>query len=162
MKSLLIILLPLSVFVTSTKGQNMKQKSFIGTWTLLKFTLKQADGKISYPYGENPIGQLLYDGNGNMMVEIMKPDIKKFESPNPLQGTPEEISSAYNGFIAYYGTYTIQPASNLIIHHIKACSFPNWVDQYQRRFYEFEGNKLILRTDLIGSTEGELIWQRIQ
>ncbi|MBP6978623.1 MAG: lipocalin-like domain-containing protein [Lentimicrobiaceae bacterium] len=49
-----------------------------------------------------------------------------------LQWTSEEIITAYNGFLAYYGTYQILTDSNLIIHNIKACSFPNWVGQNQQ------------------------------
>ena len=80
-------------------------KQFIGTWTLIKCTAIQKDGKITFPYGEKPIGQILYDTKGNMMVEIMNQEIKKFKNDNPFQGIPEEIVPAYNGFLAYYGTY---------------------------------------------------------
>jgi hypothetical protein len=97
-----------------------------------------------------------------MMVEIMKPGIKKFEQPNLLQGTPEEVVPAYNGFIAYYGSYKVVPDSGLVIHSIKACSFPNWVGKEQRRYYEFKDGNLILKTSLIGSSRYELMWQKTQ
>jgi len=106
------------------KGKNTSP-DFIGTWTLLKCVAYQADGALLYPYGEHPVGQLLYDRKGNMMVEIMKPGIKKFASANLLQGTPEEILPAYYGFIAYYGTYTVKKDSDLIVHHIASSLFPN-------------------------------------
>ena len=61
------------------------------------------------------------------MVMIMKQEIRKFNNENPFQGTPEEIIPAYNGFLAYYGIYEILADSNLIIHNLKACSFPNRV-----------------------------------
>ena len=131
-------------------------------WTLIKCAGKQKDGKVDYPYGENPVGQLLYDSKGNMMVEIMKQGIKKFASPNPSQGVPEEIIPAYNGFVAYYGTYNVVTDSNLVIHHIRASSFPNWVNQDQRRYYEFKNDQLILRTSFIGSEQYELTWKRVE
>jgi len=96
------------------------------------------------------------------MVEIMKPGIKKFAAVNLLQGTPEEILLAYHGFIAYYGTYKVVPDSNLVVHHIKACSFPNWVDQDQERYYELKSDQLILRTSLIGSERYELTWKKAE
>ena len=135
-------------------------EQFIGTWKLIKCIAIQKDGKITFPYGEKPLGQILYDTKGNMMVEIMNQEVKKFNSENPLQGTPEEIIPAYNGFLAYYGTYKILPDSNLIIHSIKACSFPNWVGQNQERHFEFENNKLILRTPSISSVQFELTWEK--
>jgi len=151
------------IFLTSFQNEhNMISNDFVGTWTLEKCVATQKDGKINYPYGEKPIGQLLYDEKGNMMVEIMKPGIKKFASTNLLQGTPEEILPAYYGFIAYYGTYRVIPDSNIVIHHLIACSFPNWVNQDQKRYYEFKNNQLILRTSLIGSERYELIWQKVE
>jgi len=65
-----------------------------------------------------------------------------------VQSTPEEIVPAYNGFLGYYGSYKVVPDSNLVIHHIKACSFPYWVGQDQRRYYEFKEGILILKTPL--------------
>ena len=155
----LITVVILTVF-SSFKKKNNTSPAFIGIWTLLKCVSYGQDGKVTYPYGENPLGQLLYDAKGNMMVEIMKPGIKKFEQPNLLQGNPEEIVPAYNGFIGYYGSYKIVPDSNMVIHHIKACSFPNWVGQDQRRYFEFKDGNLILKTSLIGSARYELTWQK--
>ena len=135
---------------------------FAGIWELLQCIAVGADGKVNYPYGEKPLGQLFYNESGNMMVEIMKPGIKKFVSPNPLAGTPEEILPAYSGFIAYYGTYRIMPDSDVIIHHLKGCSFPNWINHDQARHYSFENKKLKLSTSWIGSERYELTWQRIK
>lgn len=153
----------LCIVLTSFQCEhNQITNDFIGIWTLQKCVAKQKDGKVNYPYGEKPVGQLLYDEKGNMMVEIMKPGIKKFASANLLQGTPEEILPAYYGFIAYYGTYKMVPDSNLVIHHLKACSFPNWVDQDQRRYYEFKNKQLILTTSFIGLEQYELTWQKVE
>jgi hypothetical protein len=146
---------------TQTKLNQVElMKHFIGTWTLIKCVAIQQDGKITFPYGEKPIGQILYDSKGNMMVEIMNQEIKKFKNDNPFQGIPEEIVPAYNGFLAYYGTYKILADLNLIIHNIKACSFPNWVGQNQKRRFEFEDNKLILTTPAINSVQFELTWEK--
>jgi len=106
------------------------------------------------------MGQLLYDAKGNMMVEITNQEIKKFNSENPFQGTADEIIPAYNGLIAYYGTYKIMADSNIIIHAIKASSFPNWMGQNQKRRYQFKNNKLILRTPSISSIQYELTWKK--
>jgi hypothetical protein len=131
-------------------------------WTLLKCVSYQTDGTVTFPYGEHPVGQLLYDRKGNMMVEIMKPGIKKFVQSNLLQGVPDEVLPAYYGFIGYYGSYKVLSDSNFVIHHIKACSFPNWVDEDQKRYYEFRNDHLILKTSLIGSARYELTWQKTE
>jgi hypothetical protein len=163
MKKLPLILIVVLTGFTSfhKKGKNTSP-DFVGIWTLLKCASYQTDGTVTYPYGENPVGQLLYDRKGNMMVEIMKPGIKKFEKSNLLEGVADEVLPAYYGFIGYYGSYKVMPDSNVVIHHIKACSFPNWVDQDQKRYYEFKNHQLILKTSLIGSARYELTWQKTE
>lgn len=134
---------------------------FWGTWALVKWTARQADGRLLYPYGEDAVGQILYDSKGNVMVEIMRQERKLFASNDFLQGTAEEILSAYNGFVAYCGTYDVQPKAKLVVHHIKIASFPNWVKQDQVRYYDFKDDLLILRSPTIGSNQHELLWQKI-
>jgi hypothetical protein len=60
-------------FIIFTSCQDRLDKNissnFIGTWTLIKCIAIQKDGKITFPYGGKPIGQILYDTKGNMMVE---------------------------------------------------------------------------------------------
>jgi hypothetical protein len=162
MRNISAIIVVCIVLIAFRSEQGASPKDFIGIWRLEKCVAIQKDGKINYPYGEKPVGQLLYDEKGNMMVEITKPGIKAFASPSPIQGTPEEVLPAYNGLIAYYGTYRVVPDSNLVIHHLTASSFPNWVGQDQRRYYEFKGNELILRTSLIGAERYELSWKKIK
>jgi len=153
----------LYVVLTSFQGEHRQiLNGFTGIWKLQECIATQRDGKVSYPYGEKPVGQLSYEKSGNMMVEIMKPGIKRFVSPNLLSGTPEEVLPAYYGFIAYYGTYRIVPDSNIVIHHLEACSFPNWINQDQKRYYKFNNRKLILSTPWIGSERYELTWEKVE
>jgi hypothetical protein len=135
---------------------------FIGTWELMKWSAKQADGKEVYPYGEDAVGQILYDVKGNMMVEIMKKERKLFASHDFLQGTTEEILSAATGFVAYCGSYQIDPVAKQVIHHIKISSFPNWVGKDQIRYYDFKDGLLVLSTPAIATMQHELIWQKLQ
>ena len=161
MKKLPLILAVIVIAFTSfNKTGKNSSPGFVGIWTLLRCVSYQTDGTVTCPYGEHPVGQMLYDRDGNMMVEIMKPGIKKFVKSNLLEGVADEVLPAYYGFIGYYGSYTVMPDSNVVIHHIKACSFPNWVDKDQKRYYEFKNDQLILKTSLIGSVRYELTWQK--
>jgi len=162
MKNILTVFILCLVFTSFQTGHHQISNDFVGIWTLKKCVAISRDGEVNYPYGENPVGQLVYDKKGNMMGQIMKSGIAKFTSANLFEGTSEEILSAYHGFLAYYGIYRVIPDSNLVVHHIIACSFPNWVDQDQRRYYEFKNNQLTLKTSLIGFTRYELTWQKIE
>jgi hypothetical protein len=80
--------------------------------------------------------------------------------------TPKEIEAAFKGYIGYYGTLTIDKAEGVIITHVNGASFPNWIDSDQVRYYEFNGDRMILSTPpmLVGGKErvGKLIWERVK
>src|SRR6185436_7786158 len=82
----LVLTVILTGFISFHNKEKNTSPDFIGMWTLLKCVAYQPDGALIYPYGEHPVGQLLYDRKGNMMVEIMKPGIKKFVQSNLLEG----------------------------------------------------------------------------
>lgn len=73
---------------------------FLGTWDLVSWTIETSDGKVESPFGDDVSGQITYESNGIMSVLIMKNDRLPFRSPDPLEGSPEEVLSAWNGFIA--------------------------------------------------------------
>lgn len=148
---------------TSEKKENViiANEKFDGSWELKEWTAELTSGEIVYPYGEDAKGVLTYDKFGNMAVQLMKNKRPKFLSEDPLNAQPEEVWDAYNGFIAYSGSYEADTSSNKVIHHIRLSSFPNWVGQNQIRYYEFKDDNLILSTDLIGSSKHKLIWEKL-
>ena len=133
---------------------------FIGSWELHEWRAESMEGDIVYPFGPDAIGEIVYNDDGHMSVQIMKPNRAKFVSDDPLEGQRDEILSAYKGFIAYSGTYEVNEKSNQVFHHIKISSFPNWVGQKQIRNFEFRDNLLILSTDFIESRKHRLIWHK--
>ncbi len=50
----------------------MTNIEFIGTWKLVSWESKSSDGKISQPFGQNPVGYLTYTEDRHMSVAIMK------------------------------------------------------------------------------------------
>lgn len=135
-------------------------KKFIGSWQLMEWTAELDNGEIVFPFGEDAKGRITYDKDGYMSVQIMKNRRHLFQSEDPLQAQPEEITEAYNGFIAYCGLYEVNPDMHQILHHIEISSFPNWVGQHQLRHYEFTEDKLILKSDFIGKSRHKLIWKK--
>jgi len=108
----------------------------------------------------------MYDANGHVSVHIMRPDRPAFASGDQLEGTPVEIKSAFEGFIAYYGAYEVNQEEGIVTHHVEGSLFPNWVGSAQRRFFEFSGNRLTISTPPIpmGGEKivGLLIWERAE
>jgi hypothetical protein len=142
----------------------MDKEKFIGTWKLVSFDIQHQDGQRTYPLGKDAAGIIMYDANGQMSVQIMRPDRPQFAADEQLRGTPVEIKSAFEGFISYYGLYEINQEEGTVTHHVKGCLFPNWVGKAQKRFFEFSGNRLILSTPPVlwdgQQVTGVLIWER--
>ena len=65
----MLIAIVFCIFLTSFQSRHPQiSNDFIGMWTLEKCVAIPKDGKVNYPYGKKPVGQLLYDEKGNMMV----------------------------------------------------------------------------------------------
>ncbi|WP_420315784.1 lipocalin-like domain-containing protein [Ekhidna sp.] len=147
--------------VVNMENMKMINDKFVGSWELKEWTAKLTDESIIFPFGEDAIGRITYDSNGNMAVQIMKNNRKQFLSEDPLQAQPDEVVVAYNGFIAYCGNYEVNLNSNQVVHQIKISSFPNWIGQNQIRNFEFNEDELTLSTDQIGSSRHKLVWRKI-
>ena len=107
----------------------------------------------------------MYNDHGNFSGQIAGSGRPAFESGNLLKGTPEEIKKAFEGYIAYYGTYEVDELNSLVTHNVENGLFPNWVGDIQTRNYEFEGENLRLNTQLIKGAKADLtvtlLWERV-
>ena len=124
----------------------MGKEQFIGTWKLVSSEFRHSDGQLTYPMGRDVVGMGMYDASGHFAGQIMRSDRPVFASGDQLKGTPKEIKSAFEGYIAYYGAYEINQEEGTVTHHVKGSLFPNWVGSAQKRFFEFSGNRLTLST----------------
>ena len=142
----------------------MVKNNFAGVWRLVTSEFRLSDGSIAYPYSKGAIAMLIYDEKGHMSAQGMRPDRSIFVSGDLRNGTLEEIKEAFDGYFAYFGNYEVDEEEGTVTHRIKGSLFPNWVGQDQKRFFEFSGNRLTLRTPPIpaaGTTVvGILVWER--
>ena len=141
----------------------MAQNPFIGTWRLVSCELRKPDGEVSYPFGRDPVGYIMYNPEGYMSVAFMSADRPKFAAGDVMGGTTEEKVAAVDTYLSYCGRYEIQ--HDKVIHHIEVSLFPNWVGVDQERIYEFKDDKLSLSTPplLVGGSQqtAYLIWERV-
>ena len=120
--------------------------SGVGTWRLVSSEGRSSAGDVSRPYGDGPVGLLLYGPDGYMSATLMRPDRPPFASGDRLRGTPEEVRLASEGFLAYCGTYDFDASKGLIVHHVTAADFPNIVGTDLVRRYVVENGHLVLET----------------
>ena len=141
----------------------MASNPFSGTWRLLSYEVRSTAGETRYPWGQDPVGLLMYSDNGYVSVAMMGANRPRFGAKDIKKGTTEEKVAAVDTYISYCGRYEVQ--GDMVIHHVEVCLFPNWVGNDQIRTYEFDGNRLQLSTEPIVAGEkqltGHLIWERV-
>jgi hypothetical protein len=125
------------------------QKQLIGTWRLISFEdrtdEKDPNSEWTYPYGKNPKGYVVYDETGHVTIQMMRtPPPAKFASGDDNKPTPEEAKAAYEGYVAYFGTYTIDEASHSVIHHVEGSLSPSYIGTDQKRPFQLSGDRLII------------------
>jgi hypothetical protein len=124
-------------------------EKLVGTWRLVHFIDTNASGKVDYPYGEKPIGYFVYDLTGHLSVQIMAiPATPPFASGNDDQGTDEEIRAAYDGYVAYFGTYRVDEAKSVVTHVVEGSLRPGFTGTDQPRPFKLEGDILVIQIHL--------------
>jgi hypothetical protein len=106
----------------------------VGTWTLVSSDQVRPDGSKLKQFGANPKGINVFDANGRFFVMIASADNARIASKDPSSKTKsEEEGGLIVESIAFYGTYTVNEAENLIFLHLEASTFPNQIGTDQKR-----------------------------
>jgi hypothetical protein len=84
---------------------------------------QESEGEITYPYGRDAKGLLIYEGSGHMSVQIMRDDRA------PLSSSDWEIDDA----------------NRTVIHHVEGHILPASVGKALKREFEFSGDRLTLK-----------------
>jgi hypothetical protein len=144
----------------------MNENPFIGAWHLVAANFYKPSGELVKLYGDNPTGMIVYGERGTMCVQIMQRGRPPLPKGRTAENALQEYHSILSGYIAYFGTYEIDPKVSSMTHHIKGSLIPEWIGTDLVRTYEFSGNRLTLRTapapargDVLW---GELIWERAE
>lgn len=173
MHFLLLVSLSLATVAGAVGRQDERQTSrvaVIGTWELVAFESRDSAGKTTYPLGRRPKGILLYDRALRVIVQLFDPDRPRFASGDRARGTNAEVRAAFNGSFAYYGSYAVDTARGIVIHHVEGASFPNWIGTDFVRVYRLDrdsarGDRLTLTTapQLVAGHRivTVLVWRRV-
>lgn len=142
----------------------MKRDVFVGTWRLVSFQSTSAEGETVFPLGRNATGYLIYTATGHIAVVLSKANRSPFETDDLRSATAAEKINAYDTYFSYFGVFEVH--DDRVIHRIEHSLFPNWIGLEQERFFQFDGDQLVLRTPPI-HTDGqamtsELVWERVE
>jgi hypothetical protein len=112
-----------------------------GRWQLLTAEDIRADGTVArHPWGRKPVGAIVVDG-GYCYVQIMSSDVPSFTAGKPVG---EQMTAALlSSYIAYSGACAINEAEGSLSLKVDSAWRPDYVGTDQKRFFKFDGGKLI-------------------
>jgi hypothetical protein len=116
----------------------------VGTWRLVSFAFRSADGRFSYPFGEDALGYLIYTADGYMAASLMAADRPAFGSADTRGGTTEEKAAAWDTYVSYCGPYTLEDGR--VVHHAELSLIPGLSGSDQMRSYALDGDTLTIST----------------
>jgi len=120
----------------------------IGAWQLVRFAERNVEtGQENFPFGEYPLGFIIYTPDGYMSAQLQRPDRAPFADGDPLRATPEEYAAAGSSYVAYSGRFFVDEAKKSLAHEMAVSFFPNWFGQRQVRIVKIDGDVLQLSTD---------------
>jgi Lipocalin-like domain len=91
----------------SANKQAVDHERLIGAWHLTHIDVPGPDGKPT-PIPQ-PVGMLIYTGDGHMSVQLMYPKSANAQSNEYVQ----------DGYEASFGSYDVDEASHTLTHHVQ-------------------------------------------
>lgn len=166
-KSLLaiwILLLSGVVMLLQAKTGKPLRTQLIGTWRLVSATQRLNDGIVrpDPQTGPKGAGYLVYTDTGKVCVVVGNPERSRWGTV--AAPTDAELRNAFDGLVAYTGTFDVNETERYVIHHIEVDRVPNSTGSDRKRFCSLSGNRLVLTAapplpkDV---KEWTIVWERV-
>ena len=135
----------------------------VGTWRLVGVELLGPTGNtLPVPaapaFGSaNPVGLMVHGPGGHFGVSIMQSGRRPYAGPQP---TPDEAKAAFDGFLAYFGTYRAHETT--LTHIVEGGLSPNDAGTERASAFERRGERLTLTGSWGHAAErARLVWDRV-
>jgi hypothetical protein len=132
----------------------------VGSWTLLQWRITGQGKAVSYPYGPDAVGLLIYSPDGTMSTSIQLAHRVGLDGA-PRRASETRRAAAFDGFFSYAGTWRV--SGHDVLHRVELCLNPDFTGTEQRRRASLAEDVLTLRAlEAIGEKhrEHELTWRR--
>lgn len=160
---ILCLILGLAIAVVTTaqvqKPTGSQTQQVTGMWQLASYETRNSKGELltQSPYHYTD-GIIRYEPTGRMSVQLVNNDDRPtFPTGNFTRvvqaAKTEDLQAAVLGYLAYFGTYSIDETKNTITHHVQE-STNNYKGSDQVRNFELNGDQLVL-VKSVSSKPGE-------
>ena len=120
-------------------------KQLAGTWKVVSLLTKFDGGDTVEPFGPNPKGRLVLTPEGVWIIILTGANNR-----GPAK-TLEEKAALLDSMLAYSGRYTIEGNRMTILVDMSWNEIYSGANQNQTRFFDIDGDKLIIRSPEIMS-----------
>ena len=132
---------------------------FVGTWKLVERIETDSKGAISYPWGKDAIGYLIYTVETIMAVQIMPKNRELLHKNDTTQEASREGQVIAKDYIAYFGHFEIDETNQTVIHTLEGNLNPNFIGKKKIRTYNFYDDKLSLTPQEQPTLK--IVWQKL-
>jgi Lipocalin-like domain len=139
-----ILFVILLLLASSTTARADDRTALVGSWRLVSYEDRDAIGTTVYPYGKAPEGLLVYLATGHMAVQMMKTPPPSVASDDWDRFTPQEKVALFDGYVAYFGKFEVDPARKVVTHLPVADLSRLYVGKREERHYQLTGDRLVL------------------
>jgi Lipocalin-like domain len=105
--------------------QKSAKDAIVGAWNLVSVTSEMDDGKKGEPFGPEPKGVIIFSNDGHFSLFQSRAEIAKIAANDRAKATPEEAQSIVASSIAYYGTYSIDEQTKVMVVNLAASTYAN-------------------------------------
>lgn len=141
-------------------------EQILGAWVLVDWRIEyQGKPQPTRPFGEQPIGLLLYDRSGWMSATMSSRKRTPFSAASAVSATAESKASALNEYLAYTGRWYLE--SSVLVHTVLTSLNPVLVGTEQRRNATLKDGQLELTAVEYEQRNGQprerlhrIVWKR--
>jgi len=170
---LIVLCVPLcqAASVGREGAQHLIRQRLVGAWRLVSIECSGPGGPIVDPfYQAGSTGIIVYDPSGWVSVHIAAPHRQAWDVPVSRvtsAAAAQDVrlkAAAFDTYYAYFGTWDLDEAASVILHHVKSSLIPAETGLDYAQKATLEGGRLIFTTrngNRGQETVRRKIWERI-
>ena len=138
------IMLGLALLPSSVPAQEKPlREQLVGAWTLISCDRTTANG-VKQPYCVNSNGILILDASGRYAHMIASRGRPKLSTLDRSEAPAEQFKAAAEGFVANFGTWSVNERDRTITRHYEGALLPNFEGRAVTMSISLAGDQLTL------------------
>lgn len=148
MKKVIAFTLAAVIALVLSSGEAVAQhkslrEQLVGAWELVSCERTTPNG-ASQPYCVNSIGTLIFDASGRYAQMIAARGRPKLTSVNRFDAPAEQYKAAAQGFLANFGTWSVNENEKTVTRHYEGAMLPNYEGTDSKMSISIAGDQLTL------------------